>query len=79
MRLGMPFVRPRTYSDGWLYARLFSSTSEPGLALVRVAESDPPPQRGGCWCPGGNRTARIRGEVRLPLGSSARSRSHSPC
>lgn len=26
MHLGVPFVRPRTHSDYWLYANLFSST-----------------------------------------------------
>lgn len=37
MRLGMPFVRPRTHSDYWLYARLFSSTCPVAMIDDEVA------------------------------------------
>jgi GNAT superfamily N-acetyltransferase len=32
MELGAPYIRPRTYSDYWLYAQLFSSSCPVALA-----------------------------------------------
>lgn len=37
MELGAPYIRPRTYSDYWLYATLFSSTCPVATIDDRIA------------------------------------------
>jgi Acetyltransferases len=39
MKLGTPYIRPRTYSDYWLYAQLFSSTCPVALVNDKIAGS----------------------------------------